>query len=150
MSVEPLPTSAPLLEALAATSERTLWRGCVPGHKGGSCVDHAARELLGHSFPLDFPTEILGIDKGLDYTSPFSHARRLLAGAYGARSAWFLTQGATQGVLASMLVLSRRCQRVMVQRGSHFSVFSGLALSGLEADFIAEAVDEDFGVPMPL
>ncbi len=142
---------APLLDALAAASTSLSWRGCVPGHKGGAWVDGPALELIGQSpYALDLPHDIAGVDGRTDGPSPYDEARRLLAEAYGARRAWFLTQGGSQGIIAATIAVADRGRRVLLQRSAHISLFSGLALTGLDATFLPDAVDPRYGVPLSL
>jgi arginine decarboxylase len=56
---------------------------------------------------------------------------------YDTKHTFVLTGGASQGLLAALLVLGRKHRRVWVQRNCHKSVISGLILSGLEPVFFA-------------
>ncbi len=56
---------------------------------------------------------------------------------YNTEYSFVLTGGATQGLIAALLTLGRKHQRVWVQRNCHKSVVSGLILSGLEPVFFA-------------
>src|SRR3982074_2814913 len=97
---------APYLDALSAYAAREPARLHVPGHKGGPGAAPQLRQALGERvLSLDIPALTHGIDVGPDPT-PFERAQELAAEAWGAKRAWFLVNGASQGNLASGLALA--------------------------------------------
>src|SRR2546427_7383603 len=97
---------APYLEALCEYAGRDPARLHVPGHKGGAGADpHLLRALGERALSLDIPALTHGIDIGPDPT-PFERAQELAAEAWGAKRAWVLINGASQGNLASGLALA--------------------------------------------
>jgi len=138
--------TAPYLEAVSAYGFRGSTRFHVPGHKGGEGADPGLRFALGErALLLDVPQDIEGIDLGPSPT-PYERAERLAADAYGARRAWFLTNGATQGNHALCLALAPPRARVVVQRNSHASLVDGLILSGGTPSWVAPEYDEELGM----
>src|SRR5512133_407567 len=101
----PCQHAAPYLDALRSFASRGPRRAMVPGHKGGGAADGGLRDALSEgALALDLPTLIEGVDITADgAVSPFEAARRLAAGAWGARRTWLLTNGASQGNLAACL-----------------------------------------------
>src|SRR5277367_4732652 len=96
----------PYLDALVAYAQRNPARLHVPGHKGGQGADAGLLEAIGElALRLDIPALTHGVDVGLD-PSPFEQAQRLAADAWGAKRAWFLVNGASQGNLAAGLARS--------------------------------------------
>ena len=87
----------------------------------------------------------VGIDAGPAPTA-FARAETLAAEAYGARRAWFLSNGATQGNHALCLALAPPGSRIVMQRNSHASVLDGLILSGGLPTFVTPAYDDELGV----
>jgi lysine decarboxylase len=77
---------------------------------------------------------------------PMRQARTLAAQAWGAADTWFLTNGASQGNLAACLALRRLGGSAVVQRNVHSSVVDGLALSGLDAEFLTPGADLHLGI----
>jgi arginine decarboxylase len=137
---------APYLEAVAAYGLRGSTRFHVPGHKGGGGADPGLRSALGPgALLLDVPQDIEGIDLGPSPT-PYEHAERLAAEAYGAERCWFLTNGATQGNHALCLALAGPGKHVLLQRNSHASVIDGLVLSGGLPRFVAPEYDGELGI----
>src|SRR5207237_1160475 len=72
--------------------------------------------------------------------------RRLTAQAWGARRAWFLINGASQGNLAAGLALAHRGPDVVVQRNAHSSVIDALVLAGLRPTYVAPELDAELGI----
>ena len=136
----------PYLDALCAYAARSPARLHVPGHKGGQGADPGLLEAIGErALSMDIPALTHGIDVGLDPT-PFEQAQRLAAEAWGARRAWFLINGASQGNLAAGLALAHRGSEVVVQRNAHSSTIDSLVLSGMRPTFAAPALDAELGI----
>src|SRR2546430_2822442 len=137
---------APYLDALSDYAERAPARLHVPGHKGGPGADPALLAAIGErALSLDIPALTYGVDVGVDPT-PFELAQRLAAQAWGARRAWFLINGASQGNLAAGLALAHRGSDVVVQRNAHSSVIDALVLAGLRPTFVAPELDAELGI----
>jgi arginine decarboxylase len=137
---------APYLDALCRYAARDPARLHVPGHKGGPGADPALLEAIGErALRLDIPALTYGVDIGADPT-PFERAQQLAAEAWGARRAWFLINGASQGNLAAGLTLAHRGREVVVQRNAHSSAIDALVLAGLRPTFAAPEVDPELGI----
>ncbi len=136
----------PYLDALVAYAQRNPARLHVPGHKGGQGADAGLLEGIGElALRLDIPALTYGVDVGIE-PSPFERAQRLAADAWGAKRAWFLINGASQGNLAAGLALAHRGSDVVVQRNAHSSVIDSLVLSGLRPTFAAPEIDAELGI----
>jgi arginine decarboxylase len=137
---------APYLEALSDYADRMPARLHVPGHKGGPGADPGLMAAIGErALAMDIPALTHGIDVGVDPT-PFEQAQRLAAQAWGARRAWFLINGASQGNLAAGLALAHHGSEVVVQRNAHSSTIDALVLSGMRPTFVAPEVDPELGI----
>jgi arginine decarboxylase len=137
---------APYLDALVAYAERDPARLHVPGHKGGQGADEGLRRAIGErALSLDIPALTYGIDAGAEPT-PFERAQRLAAEAWGAKRAWFLVNGASQGNLAVGLALAHRGDDVVVQRNAHSSTIDALILSGMRPTFASPEIDAELGI----
>ena len=136
----------PYLDALCEYASATPARLHVPGHKGGPGADPGLLEAFGErALSLDIPALTHGIDVGVEPT-PFEQAQRLAAEAWGARRAWFLINGASQGNLAAGLALAHYGNEVVIQRNAHSSAIDALVLSGLRPTFAAPEVDPELGI----
>jgi arginine decarboxylase len=137
---------APYLEALCEYAARGPARLHVPGHKGGPGADPGLLSAIGErALSLDIPALTHGIDVGPQPT-PFEQAQRLAAEAWGAKRAWFLVNGASQGNLAAGLALAHHGDDIVVQRNAHSSTIDALVLSGLRPTFAAPEVDPELGI----
>ncbi len=137
---------ATYLDALCAYAERDPARLHVPGHKGGPGADPELVEAIGErALSLDIPALTYGIDVGPQPT-PFEAAQQLAGEAWGARRAWFLVNGASQGNLSAGLAIAHNGERVVVQRNAHSSAIDALVLSGLRPTFAAPEVDPELGI----
>src|SRR3954452_12280118 len=142
----PSQAEAPYLDALAEYSRRRPARLHVPGHKGGPGADPELVEALGDkAFEMDVPSLTYGIDIGPEPT-PFQRAQTLAAEAWGARRAWFLINGASQGNLVAGLALAHRGNRIVVQRNAHSSTIDALILSGMRPTFVAPELDPELQI----
>src|SRR5947209_17773411 len=129
--MSPSQRQAPYLQALREYAAREPARLHVPGHKGGPGADPELLEAIGErALSLDIPALTYGIDIGSDPT-PFEQAQQLAAEAWGAKRAWFLINGASQGNLAAGLALAHRGADVVVHRNAHTSTNDALVHTGL-------------------
>ena len=144
--MDPDQREAPYLDALCAYARRSPARLHVPGHKGGPGADPGLIEAIGGpALSMDIPALTHGIDVGVQPT-PFERAQRLAAEAWGAKRAWFLINGASQGNLAAGLALAHAGEEVVVQRNAHSSTIDALVLSGLRPTFAAPEIDAELGI----
>jgi arginine decarboxylase len=143
---EPTQHDTPYLDAIRDYAARSPARLHIPGHKGGPGADPALVEVIGAAaLAHDIPGLTWGIDVGPSPT-PFEHAQRLAAEAWGASRAWFLVSGASQGNLAAGLALAHYGDAVVLQRNGHSSTIDSLVLSGLRPTFVAPEIDEELGI----
>jgi lysine decarboxylase len=137
---------APYLEALSAYADRIPARLHVPGHKGGPGADPQLMGAIGErALAMDVPALTHGIDVGVDPT-PFEEAQLLAARAWGARRAWFLVNGASQGNLSAGLAIAHQGEEVVVQRNAHSSTIDALVLSGMRPTFVSPEIDPELGI----
>ena len=132
----------PLWSALNRFADTEPLRMAMPGHKG--------KEIPG--LPpglarLDW-TELPPTGDLYEAGGPIEEAELAWARFWGADSCLFLTGGATQGV-HTMLRLAD-CRSILVDRVSHRSVHTGLALLGMEPVWLPRPWLEDAGVTGPV
>lgn len=117
----------------------------VPGH--GPSLTGGGRALQeffgGNVVGYDLPVMIEGIDLGVD--APHAQARRLAAEAWGARAAWFMTNGASQASRTAALAVRGLGPNVMMQRSSHSSFIDGVLNAGLHPSFVVPNIDQHNG-----
>jgi arginine/lysine/ornithine decarboxylase len=140
----------------------------MPGHKGRlrrkqgegrpQGGDEAASHMSGLVLdaldavkPLDV-TEVPGLDN-LHYPSgPIKAVQDAMADTFGTAATYCLINGATAGILASLIAVRMTMGpgMVVVPRNAHRSIISGLILSGLEPLFVYPEYDSRFGGYLPL
>jgi arginine/lysine/ornithine decarboxylase len=72
---------------------------------------------------------------------PVAEAQALAAKTFGADQTWFLVNGSTVGVIASILATCGPGDKIILPRNAHTSVISGLILSGAHPVFIYPEYD---------
>lgn len=125
-------SDTPIWTALTRYAARQTLRMHMPGHKGKSV------------FPADVPLSALDVtelaDTGCLYddTPPFSEANRLAANAWGVPQAMILAGGATLGIQAMLryAFAGSENRRILVDRGSHKSVYHALAFLDLDPTYL--------------
>jgi len=102
----------------------------MPGHKG--------------RFPSLFgsfdPTELPGLDNLHCPRDVLRRAQNQVADIYGASKTYFLVNGSSVGIMASLAALARPGDCVLVQRNCHKSVLAGLIHSGAMPVWIEQSL----------
>jgi len=99
----------------------------MPGHKRNAAL---APYLRGLRADLDI-TEIEGYDNLHAPEGILLEGMERAARLWGAAASYYLVGGSTAGILAGIRALTRPGDKVILQRGSHLSVYHGVALCGL-------------------
>ncbi len=110
----------------------------MPGHKGRIPV------------PIRDVTELSGTDNLMCPEGIIQDAQEHMARVLEKKEVFFLTNGATSGILASILATVMPGETVLVDRNCHASVIYGLILSGGIPKFVYPKVNAQFGIPCPL
>jgi lysine decarboxylase len=117
----------------------------VPGHKLGQIPN----ELLDYAGPKMFKLDS-NAPRGLDNlnrpTGVIKEAAELMADAFGAEKAYFLTGGTTMGILAMIMSVCRAREKIIIPRNVHKSAVNALILSGAIPIFIKPCIDESLGI----
>jgi len=137
---------APYVEAIQRLSARDPLQIMVPGHGGTKTRGgrHLAEVYGEDTVRYDVPLMLDGVDLGEHSAREIS--QELAAEAWGARKAWWLTNGASQGNRTAALAVRGLGERVLMQRSAHSSFVDGVLLAGLIPAFVAPNVDEHHGI----
>ena len=119
-------------QALEAYGKSDVYPFHMPGHKRN---------------PLPFP-EVYGIDiTEIDGFDNLHHAEGILkeaqqraADLYGSAHCYYLVNGSTCGILASICAAVRKRGRILAARNSHKAVYHALFLSELTAEYLYPVV----------
>jgi len=134
-------TAVPLLKTLQASAQRHHAPFYTPGHKQGQGIPQPLADWLGKSvFQADLP-ELPELDNLFAPTGVIQEAQQLAAEAFGAEKTWFLVNGSTAGVMASILATCGTGDKIILPRNIHQCAIAGLVLSGAVPVFINPEYD---------
>lgn len=131
----------PLYNVLRKRAESGAIRFHMPGHKGKNIPE----SVLSGACSIDF-TELYGTGNLYDGVYPIADAEELCAAAWGVEQAFFLTGGATMGIHTMLSLVRTRTDKVLIDRGSHKSVYNALALMDITPEYIYPELDEKHGI----
>ena len=133
-------TETPILDVLDDYISKNPVRMHVPFHGGITNNNLFPKEI----YRLDI-SEVSGYDVGGE-DNPLFKSEKVTASFFGVLHSFYLTGGASIGLLASLIALNKIGKRVIVSRNVHKSVISGLVLSGLEPVWLDIEFDEKWGI----
>lgn len=91
-------------------------------------------------------SEIEGLDNILKPSGDIFKAQLKATQVYNTKHTFYLTNGATSGILAAMKALIADKDKVIIARNCHRCVFSGLVLTGAMPIWIEPTKNENWGV----
>ena len=119
--------NAPIVEALKVAYENPTYQFHIPGHTKGKAIFKDFRKLIGEkALNLDTTDEFDNLGTLHPATGPIKEAQELAAEAFGARKTFFLLNGSTAGNLAIAMALTKKGQKIIVNRNCHRSILTGL------------------------
>lgn len=129
-------------------SNRTLFT--TPSHGQGDFVAPETAKMIGRRFFSCDYSEIEGFDNLAKPTGIIKLAQDDAAKIYGAKNTFFLTNGSTSGVIAAMLAILNKNDKVLIARNCHKSVYNGLVLTGAVPVWVMPHYNRDWGVYEPV
>lgn len=136
----------PLCDALRAYGAKHPLRLHMPGHHGKKLSLLAG---WGDFAALDV-TELPPTGDLFSPFGPIEEAEKLWAHAFGMQDCLFLTGGSTQGLHAALTLACRPGGSIVVDRGSHRSVYNALALLDLRPSYLVRPWLGAAGVTGPI
>jgi arginine/lysine/ornithine decarboxylase len=137
----------PFLDTLKNSGNRPHAAFYVPGHKRGKGIPSPLSNLLGETvFRYDLP-ELPEFGNLFPPEGVMKTAQDLAAQAFGADETWFLANGSTSGVIASLLATCGEGDKVILPRNVHSCAIAGLIFSGAIPIFINPIYDANFDLP---
>lgn len=138
---------APIVEALKTAYDNPTYQFHIPGHTKGSGTLAAFRKLVGKkALMVDTTDEFDNLGTLTPATGPIKEAQELAAKAFGAKKTFFLINGSTVGNLAIAMGLTKKGQKVIVNRNCHRSILTGLIISGAEPLWVIPEKFEEWGL----
>jgi len=119
----------PLLEAMKAYAGRDIASFDVPGHKRGKGA-HLLNDYFGKQLMRLDTNSIPVLDNVGNPTGIIKEAQDLLADAYGADLAFFMTNGSTSAIQAMLMSVISPGDQLLMPKNIHKSALNGLILCG--------------------
>ncbi|HAC63990.1 MAG TPA: lysine decarboxylase, partial [Cyanothece sp. UBA12306] len=134
----------PLIEALITSINQQNGVFYAPGHKKGQGISPALANLLGkRAFRADLP-ELPELDNLFAPSGVIQKAQELASETFGADRTWFLVNGSTCGIIASILATCGPGDKIILPRNIHQSAIAGLILSGAVPIFLNPEYDPNW------
>lgn len=138
---------APIVEALKKAYERPSYQFHIPGHTKGNGSLPEFKKLIGKkALSIDTTDEFDGLGTLHPATGPIKEAQELAAKAFGAKKTFFLLNGSTAGNLSLAMALTRKGQKIIVNRNCHRSILTGMIISGAEPVWLVPNRFEEWGI----
>ena len=138
---------APIVDALKNAYENPTYQFHIPGHTKGKAIFKDFRKLIGDkALNVDTTDEFDNLGTLHPATGPIKEAQELAAQAFGAKKTFFLLNGSTAGNLALAMALTKKGQKIIVNRNCHRSILTGLIISGAEPIWICPNKIDDWSV----
>ncbi len=119
----------------------------IPGHTKGKAVYKEFKKLIGEkALSIDTTDEFDNLGTLHPATGPIAEAQELASKAFGAEKTFFLLNGSTAGNLAIGMALTKKGQKVIINRNCHRSALTGLMISGAEPVWVCPSRIEDWSV----
>lgn len=144
---EKIQIKAPIVEALQTAYENPTYQFHIPGHTKGKAIFKDFKKLIGKkALNIDTTDEFDNLGTLHPASGPIKEAQELAAKAFGAKKTFFLLNGSTAGNLAIAMALTKKGQKVIVNRNCHRSILTGLIISGAEPIWVCPKRIEDWSV----
>lgn len=138
---------APIVEALKTAYNNPTYQFHIPGHTKGLGTLPDFRKLVGKkALMVDTTDEFDNLGTLTPASGPIKEAEELAAQAFGAKKTFFLLNGSTIGNLAIAMGLTKKGQKVIVNRNCHRSILTGLIISGAEPLWVIPEKLNDWGI----
>lgn len=129
-----------IYDTLKSLSDKDIYPLHMPGHKRNKNVLKDFYDFIN----LDF-TEIDETDNMHKPEGIIKNAKQQTAKVFGACDSYFLVNGSSCGILASIMACVNENEHILVAKNCHISVYNGLILSGAYPIYIEPVVK--YGLP---
>ncbi len=107
---------------------------------------HSQKFFIFHKFRQFYKYDISETD-AYDPQAALHRAQERASKIYGTKHTYFLTNGSTSGIIASVLACTQKGDRVLIWKNSHPSHLNAVKLSGCEPVFYELPILKDWGIP---
>ncbi len=120
----------------------------VPGHKNGKLFEKIGYEKYRKEIVHMDTTEILETDNLHHPKEIIKMAQDRAAKVFKSDNTFFLVNGSTCGIYASIMAICDPKDKIIVSRDCHQSVINGCILGGIEPIYIQPKIDEKLGISL--
>lgn len=140
----------PLLNALIEYQKENNLILSMPGNKCGKAFlkDDIGEYFKNNLGNLDI-TEVDPLDNLHNPEGVIKESQELLRKYYGAKKAFFMVNGSTNGNLAAIFSAFNEGDEVLVERNCHKSIYNALILRRLKVIYIEPSLMEKEGISLP-
>lgn len=129
----------PIYDALQKYKNDGIYPFHMPGHKQGRGLN------IADIMQIDI-TEIDGVDNLHNAKGVILKSQELTAQLFGAEQTFFLVNGSSSGIIASILTVCNTDDLLLVARNCHKSVYSGMIFSGAMPIYVEPEIIEPYGL----
>ncbi len=129
----------PIYSSLQQYINKDIYPFHMPGHKQGRGLN------MQNIFKLDI-TEINEFDNLHNAEGIILESQKLTAKLFGAEETFFLINGSTSGIIASILASCNPNDKLLVARNCHRSVYSGMIFTGVTPIYISPEIIKPYGI----
>lgn len=119
----------PLLDAMKKYAQKDVVALDVPGHKRGKGVT-ILNEFFGENLMRLDTNSLPELDHAGKPTGVIKDAQELLADAYGAKKAFFVSNGSTAAIQMMLMSVLSPGDKILLPKNIHKSALNGLILAG--------------------
>ncbi|MDD4047719.1 MAG: aminotransferase class I/II-fold pyridoxal phosphate-dependent enzyme [Clostridia bacterium] len=139
---------APLIKKISEYLKHNYTGFHTPGHQQGKGCETNFKGLFKcNSLQMDL-TELPGLDNLRNPEGCLLNSQRLASNLFESVETFYLVNGSTVGIQASLLALNSPKGKIIIPRHAHVSVLNGLILSGGEPFIAPIKLDEEWGIPL--
>lgn len=131
-----------------ANSNRILFT--TPSHDRKAFVIPDVAKFFGRNFFQNDLSEINDLDNLSEPSEDILESMQKSADLMGINDLFYLINGSTSGILASMLATLKENAEVIIARNCHKSVLNGLILTGAKPIWILPEINEKWGIFNPV
>ena len=136
----------PLLDAVLKYIDENPVPMHIPSHKLGAGINPKWKDFVGENiFKMDL-SELHGLDDLHQPKEAIKEAQELAADAWGADKSYFLANGTTSGIVASICSIVSEGEKIIIPRNAHKSAIFGLIISGATPEYVLPEVDSSRGL----
>lgn len=139
----------PLLDGLIAYQKKRVVGFDVPGHKQKK-TNQALIDVFGYeTLALDYNSS-KALDNLANPQGIIDEAQQLAAELFHASYAFFIVNGTSLAIIAMIMSVAKKGEKIIMPRNVHKSVINALVLSGIVPIYINPQVDAELGIGLAM